>query len=205
MDENEVVDSKMIPFRIIEQKEPSNKLAIILPGAGYTTQAPLLHFTTGLLYKKGFDVLHVNYTYNSKELSALSEEDFTNDVQLVIDTVLKNKPYEICYFVAKSIGTIGLSHLLKNPMFKDAKAVWLTPLLQRDDVFNAMNNTNNRGLCIIGDKDRCFIIDRFEELNKNTKLTLKVIQGGNHSLELGDEPIESIDILKKVILDINEF
>ncbi|WP_240338467.1 hypothetical protein [Peribacillus alkalitolerans] len=67
MTNNEIVGSKSIPFRLIEQKEETNHLVIVLPGAGYTTQSPLLHFTTGLFYTKGFDVLHINYTYNRQE------------------------------------------------------------------------------------------------------------------------------------------
>jgi hypothetical protein len=203
--ESNKVDYKSIPFRMIEQKEKTNNLAIVLPGAGYTTQAPLLHYTTGLFYNKGFDILHVNYKYNSQELSALSEEDFTNNIQLVIDKATKNKEYDNCYLVAKSIGTITLSYLLSNLMFKDAKIVWLTPLLQRDDVFKAMLKSNNKGLCIIGDKDSCFIEERMEKLKKNYSLKIKVVEGGDHSLELNEEPLESINVLKRVILDISDF
>ncbi|WP_368505142.1 alpha/beta hydrolase [Alkalihalophilus sp. As8PL] len=205
MAKNNKDDYKRIPFRMIEQKEKTNNLAIVLPGAGYTTQAPLLHYTTGLFYNKGFDILHVNYKYNSQELSALSEKDFTSNVQLAIDKATKNKEYDNCYLVAKSIGTIALSYLLSNLMFKDAKIVWLTPLLQRDDVFKAMLKSNNKGLCIIGDKDSYFIEERMEKLKNNYRLEIKVVEGGNHSLELNEEPLESIDVLKRVILDISDF
>jgi hypothetical protein len=205
MSHNELAGSKSIPFRLIEQKENTNNLVIILPGAGYTTQAPLLHFTTGLFYSKGFDALHINYSFSRQELSVLSEETFTKDVELVIDQAIKNKEYSNYYLVAKSIGTIALSYLLNNTMFKEAKVVWLTPLLQRDDVFNAMVNSDNKGLCIIGDKDSCFIVERFERLKNNDDLILKVVDGGNHSLELDEEPIKSIEILKRVISEINEF
>jgi hypothetical protein len=200
-----MVGSKSIPYRLIEQKNETNNLVIVLPGAGYTIQAPLLHFTTGLFYSKGFDVLHINYTFNRQEMSALNEVDFTRDVQLAIDEAIKSKEYSNYYVVAKSIGTIALSHLLNNTMFKDAKVVWLTPLLQKDDVFNAMVNSDHRGLCIIGDKDTCFIVDRFETLKNNDNLILRVVDGGNHSLELDEEPIKSIEILKSVIFEINEF
>jgi hypothetical protein len=197
--------SKSIPFRLIEQKAETNRLVIILPGAGYTTHAPLLHFTTGLFYSKGFDVLHINYSFNRQEQSELSEEAFTRDVQLAIDHAIKNKEYSHYYIVAKSIGTIALSYLLNNAMFKNAKVVWLTPLLQRDDVFHAMLNSDNKGICIIGDKDRCFVEERFESLKNNDNLLLKVVTGGNHSLELDEEPIQSIEVLKGVISDMNEF
>ncbi|AYA76128.1 alpha/beta hydrolase [Bacillus sp. Y1] len=205
MIQNENGSSKSIPYSLIEQKEETKNLVIVLPGAGYTTQAPLLRFTTGLFYNKGFDVLHINYTYNRQELSELHEEDFTRDVQLVIDHAIKNKNYNNYYIVAKSVGTIALSNLLNHTMFKEAKVVWLTPLLQKDVVFNAMVNSDHKGLCMIGDKDSCFIVERFESLKNNSNLLLKVINGGNHSLELDEDPIKSIDLLKSVMIDISEF
>jgi hypothetical protein len=200
-----MVGSKSIPYRLIEQKNETKNLVIVLPGAGYSTQAPLLHFTTGLFYSKGFDVLHINYTFSRQEMTVLNGVDFAGDVQLAIDEAIKNKEYSNYYIVAKSIGTIALSHLLNNSMFKDAKVVWLTPLLQKVDVFNAMVNSDQKGLCIIGDKDTCFIVDRFKTLKNNDNLLLKVVDGGNHSLELDEEPIKSIEILKNVIPEINEF
>jgi hypothetical protein len=206
MANTEIIGAKNIPFRLIEQKEETKGLVIVLPGAGYTTQAPLLHFTTGVFYNKGFDVLHINYTFSREEMSALNEKDLARDVQLVIDKAIKDKKYSNYYVVAKSIGTKVLRYLLDNTMLKGAKVVWLTPLLQNDDVFSTMLNSVNEGLCIFGEKDSfCFIEERFEKLKNNQKLLLKVVNGGNHSLELDTEPIKSIEILNSVISDINEF
>ncbi|USK52982.1 alpha/beta hydrolase [Cytobacillus solani] len=190
----------------MSKKKETTNLVIVLPGAGYTTQAPLLHFTTGLFYNKGFDVLHINYIFSRKEMSVLNERDFARDVQQAIDNAIKDKKYSNYYVVAKSIGTKALSYLLDHTMLKDAKVVWLTPLLQNDVVFNAMVNSDHKGLCIFGEKDHfCFIVERFEKLKTNQNLILKVVDGGNHSLELDKEPITSIEILKSVISDINEF
>ncbi|MBG9585930.1 alpha/beta family hydrolase [Cytobacillus firmus] len=203
---NEIIVSKSIPFRLIEQKEETNNLVIVLPGAGYTTQAPLLHFTTGVFYNKGFDVLHINYTFSRQEVTVLNERDLARDVQLAIDTAIKDKRYSNFYIVAKSIGTKVLKYLLDNTMFKDAKVVWLTPILQNDEVFNAMVNSYNKGLCIFGEKDSfCFIVERFEVLKNNPRLILRVVDGGNHSLELDKDPIKSIEMLKSVISEISEF
>ena len=203
---NEMVGSKNIPSRLIEQKEETNNLVIILPGAGYTTQAPLLHYTTGLFFTKGFDVLHMNYTFSKQELTALNERNFASDVQFAIDNAIKDKKYSNYYVVAKSIGTKALIYLLDHPRLKDAKVVWLTPILQNDDVFNAMVNSNHKGLCFFVEKDSfCYIVDRFEKLKDNPNLILKVVDGGNHNLDLDDQPIKSIEILKSVISDMNEF
>ena len=48
-------------------------------------------------------------------------------------------------------------------------------------------------------------MERFEQLKNNQNLILKVVHGGNHSLELEEEPIQSIDLLKSVISTIEEF
>ena len=84
----------------LEQKEETNNLVIVLPGAGYTKRSPLLHFATGLFYNKGFDVLHINYSFNKQEMSSLNEKDFARDVQLTIDNALKDKVYSNYYIVA---------------------------------------------------------------------------------------------------------
>lgn len=196
---------KKIPYRLIEQRSETNNLLIVLPGAGYTVQAPLLHFTTSLFYSKGFDVLHINYTLSRQVMSELNDIDFTKDVQQTIENAIKNKNYSNYYVAAKSIGTIVLSGLLHNSLFKNAKAVWLTPLLQREDVFKALLDSEHKSLCIIGDKDPCFIKERFEQLGNNNNLTMSLIHGGNHGLELDNDPIESIDILKNVMVEIAGF
>ncbi|MCM3122964.1 MULTISPECIES: alpha/beta hydrolase [Bacillaceae] len=197
---------KSIPFRLIEQKNETNNLVIVLPGAGYTTQAPLLYYTTALFFNKGFDVLHINYSLNRDEITVLNERNFARDVQLAIDTAINGKTYSQYCIVAKSIGTKALGYMLGDKRLNGAKLIWLTPLLQNDAVFNAMVNSDQKGLCIIGDNDHyCFIEERFEKLRKNQNLTLKLIGGGNHSLELENDPINSIEILKTVISNINEF
>lgn len=196
---------KNIPYTFYKQDEKSISLAILLPGTGYTTEAPLLRYTTQVLMKKGIDVLHVNYKYSHEELSALSEFDFTNDVLSVIEAILIENRYEHFKIIAKSIGTIAMTYLLEKPKFQTASAYWLTPLLQRDEVYQALLNTSQKGLCIIGDSDPCYINERFEELKGNKKLFLNLIEGANHSLELENNIYESIDLLNKVIKIIDEF
>jgi hypothetical protein len=199
------VNYSNISSRLVEQKETSDSLAIILPGAGYTTQAPLLHFCTGLFYSKGFDVLHLNYSFNREEQSALSGEGLADAVRHVMDDALKNKGYDHYYIVAKSIGTMALPYLLKDQSFLDAKAVWMTPLLQKEFVLNAIADGSNKGLCIIGDQDPYFTWERIERVKENPNLSIKVVEGGDHRLELSGDPIQSIDVLRDIISDINQF
>ncbi|MDH5160033.1 hypothetical protein [Heyndrickxia oleronia] len=194
-----------IPYKHYKHEEKSNSLTIILPGAGYTTQAPLLHYSTGIMLEKGSDILLVNYNYSQEEVSSLSADEHTSDVQAVIETILKANDYTDFTIVAKSLGTIALTHLLNYPKYHAAKAIWLTPLLQRNDVYNALLNNKNQALCIIGDKDPCFIYEKFEEIKNNNRLKTSLIEGANHSLEIEGDIFKSIEVLKDVMVKIDEF
>jgi hypothetical protein len=68
-----------------------------------------------------------------------------------------------------------------------------------------MVNSENRGLCIIGDNDRCYVEERFDQLKNKPNLVAKLLPNVNHSLEYDHNMVESIDILKEIINDIQEF
>jgi hypothetical protein len=199
-----------VPFSILCTNEGiNNSVAILLPGEGYTVQAPLLHYSTGVFLNRSFDVLQVNYRYNDKKYDDFSMDELIGaikyDVKKVIDKAFRDKSYENVYFVGKSLGTIAMSSELKRDIFKDAKAVWLTPLLTKDDVFETMVESNNKGLCFIGDKDRFYIQERYEQLLNNPNIASRLVPDVNHSLQYDTNPVRSIDVLKSIIKEINEF
>ena len=94
---------------------------------------------------------------------------------------------------------------LKRETFKDAKAVWLTPLLSEDNVLNALVDSTNKGLCFIDDKDRFYIVDRFNRIKNNPNIIPKLIPNVNHILEYDDDPFGSIDVLKGILTEIEQF
>jgi hypothetical protein len=199
-----------ISYSIIKQKNVSNKLAIILPGMGYNVHKPLLHFATNLFINNEYDVLHVNYNYISNEVyKELSQEEKVECIQLdvkrVIDAVLDGKTYSGFVLIAKSIGTIPISNeLLTRVDFKDAKAIWLTPLLHNEPLFERMKHLSNHSLFVIGDSDPCYVKERFDELAKEDHNTSVLIKGADHSLEEKDIQA-SLDNLKLVLQEMERF
>lgn len=196
-----------IPIKILSKNKHSAQLAIILPGMGYGSQAPLLHFSAGVFISKGYDVLQVDYQYNNQDYEDFSEisDAIKLDVRHVIDDVLTNKTYTDFCLIGKSLGTIAMSAELTREVFKNAKAVWLTPLIHRDDVLNAMIESKNKGLCIIGDKDPCYTEERFLKAAENPNIITKLIPNVNHSLEYDGNPVESIGVLRNVMSAIEKF
>lgn len=200
---------KDIHYTVLSTDEHAPKLAILLPGAGYTAQAPLLHYSTGVFLHKSVDVLQVNYTYNDKFYDHFSMDELVEaikfDVGTIIDKVLGEKSYDGYYLVGKSLGTIAMASLLDREIFYHAKAVWLTPLLNRDDVFESMVHSRNESLCFIGNDDTHYNAERYRQFDNNPKLVTKLLEGADHSLQYKSDPVRSIDLLKTVIKEIDAF
>lgn len=198
-----------VPYTLLRNEANSKNLAIFLPGIGYTVRSPAFHFSEAIFVNKYFDILKVDYRYNDAMYDDFSMDDLTEaiiyDVRTVIDEVLQEGNYENFYLVGKSLGTIAMSSELQREIFADAKAIWLTPLLHKDEVFDAMLASKNEGLCMIGDNDRCYTADRYNRLLENQNITSKLYPHVNHSMEYDNDPVGSIDVLKSVINEIEHF
>lgn len=193
-----------VSYTYLEHKKPSTKLAFIFPGLGYTTQAPLLYYCTSLLVKNGYDVVHVNYDYQTAPFPSFSEEEKQSCMKYNAETIMDvfhSKKYSETLLVGKSIGTLSICLSLEH--FSPNKIIWLTPLINRDDVYEKMLNSHIPSLTIIGDQDPCYIDEKWE-LYKDAHQVL-LVRGANHSLDIGVNPFESIKILEDVMSVINEF
>ncbi|MBT2584245.1 alpha/beta family hydrolase [Planococcus sp. ISL-109] len=198
-----------ISYTHVLNHDQTRKLAIFLPGIGYTAKSPLFHYTERLLLEQEYDILRINYDYMNPFYDQFTmaeiEEAVKFDVKRVIDQALKGSVYEKFFIVGKSLGTIALANELERKTFKDAKIVWLTPLVKYEEVFKAMKGSTNPALSFIGDKDRHFERERIEQLHNNPHLDAHILANVNHGMDCAGDPIKSIDILKDVIKDIQAF
>lgn len=200
---------KTISHTLLSGKEGSRSLAILLPGAGYSVQAPLFHYATGVFLHRNIDVLQVNYQYNDPFYDSFTMEEIKHaiihDVRKVIDQAISTDDYNTFFLVGKSLGTIVMGSELKRDIFHSAKAIWLTPLLQRQDVSDAMITCTNKSICFIGDADPCYKEDRFKEVEGNPLFTARLIPDVDHALQYRDDILGSIDVIKNVIATIEQW
>ncbi|TAA72408.1 alpha/beta hydrolase [Planococcus salinarum] len=198
-----------VHYLLIRHQEASGSLAVMLPGAGYTTQAPLFHYATDIYLQKGCDVLNVNYRYNDEFYDDFTMEELSEairfDVAKIIDHVLAESSYENFFLIGKSLGTIALASELQRPLFRDATAIWLTPLIKRPDVFDAMRTLPNRALGFIGNADPNYDVERWNQLKANSQMDLQLVPGTEHSLEIPGKTLASIDIMKDIMDKIEKF
>ncbi|PLS03100.1 alpha/beta family hydrolase [Neobacillus cucumis] len=200
-----------IPYKWIQNEYSNRTICIMLPGLGYTTERPLFHYATGLCLERNIDVLHINYTFaKNEQFRKLSKQEqpqwMYEDVKAVVEEVLKETEYECCILLSKSIGTIPMSmEWSKRYFIRNAIGIWLTPLLKEQSVYEALLHTNLPSLCVIGDQDHHFIEERIHSLKANNLISTVVVPNADHSLEIKEDTIASIDAVKTVMLNAKKF
>ena len=200
---------KGIHYTVLSKNEEANCLTIMFPGLGYTVQGPLFHYATGLSLDSGMDVLHLKYSYEDSFYDSFTDEQIREaviyDSGAVIDRVLEDRKYMNFHLIGKSFGTIAMSKEIRKDRFKGAKAVWLTPLLKNEAVFSCMKETTVNGLCLIGTQDHQYEESRFNQVVSKSTMRGKLYPDLNHAMEYEEDPYKSIDVLKEILRDIQQY
>ncbi|WP_144702174.1 alpha/beta family hydrolase [Fictibacillus phosphorivorans] len=198
-----------IPYVIQTKTDQPKGLAIMLPGIGYTVKSPLFHFSSGAFLNKGYDVLHVNYPYSSTDYEDFSLEEITstliNDVSKVLNEVVDHTIYKSYYVIGKSFGTMAMPTALDMLPSQSTKAIWLTPRLIGEQVFQTLRTCTQDSLCVIGDKDPFYDIDKMNHIIRNPSIECMMPHGANHALEVDNDILTSIDMVKSVMKRIDDF
>ncbi|MBH0170053.1 alpha/beta hydrolase [Fictibacillus sp. 18YEL24] len=198
-----------IPYVIQTKTDQPKGLAIMLPGIGYTVKSPLFHFSSGAFLNKGYDVLHVNYPYSSTDYEDFSLEEITsaliNDVSKVLNEVVDHTFYKSYYVIGKSFGTMAIPTALDMLPSQSTKAIWLTPRLIGEQVFQTLRTCTQDSLCVIGDKDPFYDIDKMNHIIRNPSIECMMPPGANHALEVDNDILTSIDMVKSVMKRIDDF
>ena len=189
----------------------SDQLAIFLPGIGYTNDSPILHYTGSYLLQKEINILRVDYRYSDSDefLNSTKGEQahwIIEDVKPAVEAVLSEKDFKKIILIGKSMGTIALGEILSSiTKLKDAEVIWLTPLINHDELVAQILKINNRSLLIMGTEDHAYKADQLEKILEKKNVDSLIIEGLNHSLEIENQIIESIHASQKILLKIMSF
>lgn len=186
----------------------SDSVCFMLSGTGYNYDKPLFYYATMTMLQHKLDVVHIHYAYDQQLLKRpLLEISKTmmEDIQPVIEEVGEKGQYKKKIFLGKSLGTIPMTHdLMKRNEFLIAPMILLTPLLNFDTLFSAVMQSKHQGLLVIGDRDVHYNEEQVERLSKGT-LTIEVIRGANHSLDIeGNDTAGSLSAVSVVMKKLQE-
>lgn len=120
-------------------------VAVLLPGAGYTVQAPLLYWCATLLAERGWHVRAVGWTVD--EAARAHPLKFVE--RAVAEAFAAGPATTRRLVVAKSFGTFALPWA----RWAGIAGIWLTPVLTEEPVRQALAEATPADLAIGGDRD----------------------------------------------------
>ncbi|MEK4572628.1 MULTISPECIES: alpha/beta hydrolase [Bacillus] len=200
------IDDKVIRYTHIEKG--SNTICFMFSGSGYNYDKPLFYYATMLMLENKIDVVHIHYSYDGQLMEKPMEEVtkvMVDDINPIINEVLRNGQYNDSMFLGKSLGTIPIANdLMKREEYLQSKMILLTPLLTFDSIFDSILHSRHDGLLVIGDKDHQYNAGQIEQLDQSN-LKIEVVKNANHSVNIGGfETENSIEAIAKVIEKLKE-
>jgi hypothetical protein len=200
-----------VPNTFVHQDGESAHLAILYPGFYYRATMPALYYPERLLAARGADVLRVETAYDrAPDYQSLPEPRrrawFEADAAAARDAALAHRDYTRVTLVGKSIGTLALGHLLAaGGLPERADYVWLTPLLRVGALRASIIEAQPRSLFVIGTADGEYRADYLAEVEEATGGGSVVIEGADHSLEVGGDVLASLEAMQRVVRELASF
>ncbi|EEK78387.1 alpha/beta hydrolase [Bacillus cereus] len=200
------INDKVIRYTHIEKG--SSTVCFMFSGSGYNYDKPLFYYATMLMLEHKIDVVHIHYSYDGQLMNKPMEEVtkvMMDDINPVINEVLKDEQYNYIIFLGKSLGTIPIANdLMKREEYLQSKMILFTPLLTFDSIFDSILHSDHEGLLVIGDKDHQYNVDQIDQLYK-TNLTIDVVKNANHSVNVGEfETENSIEAIANIMRKLEE-
>jgi hypothetical protein len=167
---------------VIRHEGDPERCAVLLPGVRYFSQAPLLWFGREIAQAHGWSVVEVD------ERAPPEEEPFDwmlGQAERALDAA---SAYPMVAIVGKSLGSIAAT-------IHDGPAAWLTPLLIRPEIVDALRDTRAPTLLVGSPDDPTWSGGAVPE---NPALDVLELPGLDHALQVSGTPSASLDALRTV-------
>jgi pimeloyl-ACP methyl ester carboxylesterase len=172
--------------------------AIVLPGAGYPVEGPLLWFTRDVLNALGRSVVAVRDTFSG----GLDARDWVEQRTLAAFAHLGEQARPL--IVGKSISTLAVPMAVERGW----AAVWLTPLLNLDRwpkatvIVEALRRAQAPSLLVGGSADPAWDAALARSVARGEVLE---IEGADHSLQIPGDPLRSLENLRTYVTTLRDF
>jgi hypothetical protein len=176
-----------------ESTQGETKVAVLVPGAGYKVESPLLSWPAEQLRARAWQVQAIRWTDDDEP-----GDDPHGFAARAVQQAFAEFPHaEHRLIVAKSFGTFCI------PWAEAAQvpAIWLTPILTDDVIRRTLAETSKPDLLIGGSKDKFWATAAPSE----TTPTFVDILDANHSLEVPNDWRASLAAHVQVFTAIERF
>ncbi len=169
------------------------KVAVLLPGANYPVEAPLLFWVAEMLVDSGWHVQAVRWSLDD----AARSEPYEYTTGAVQQAIADAPETETTLIVAKSFGTLCIPWADKA----NIPGLWLTPILTDEKVRATLDVTSRRDLLIGGSEDDLWDGGRRDEKAS----TFIEIAGADHALQIPGDWGASLDVHREVVTHAENF
>lgn len=183
------------------KQEKPRGILIVFPGAGYSCMGPCLYYPSNALYKKGFEILNIEYDFRRKPLEADSETYYKEFFDFIEEQLKQLDLPQKKYILSKSIGTRILA---SGNCEGFEKIVWLTPAIKDQFVIESIMKVCDKSLVVIGDRDPLYDLEKIQALETKGIKSI-VIEGADHGLDIDNDLNKSLDELKVITACIEDF
>lgn len=183
-------ETRWLPERV--ERDPQ-RVALLVPGRGYTPDRPLLHFARAVLLKHGWTTQELWWP----ERPPPGEDEWHGWVNDHVAAALDRETAGRLLVVGKSLGTMAATTAAERAL----PAIWLTPLLHLPRVVDGLRRSGAPTLLVGGAEDPSWKPEIVKELG-HSHLELA---GADHGLETDDDPVNSAELLKQVTAAMERF
>lgn len=204
-------NDRLLRNRFLKQSDDTQEVSLVFPGLAYNSSMPLLHYTVETILASGINVLTVDYDYSNtpeflKQSQRTKSDWLIEDVEAALKIITETENQKVVCLAGKSLGTLALGYLLeKYENLRDAKTIWLTPLIKNPELMEQMLNHMKDAVMIIGTKDPHYDQDIVDRLNSSTQLSGIIIDSANHDLEIEGDVTQSLRVLMQYVAILEQF
>lgn len=179
-----------LPNTFLRHDAGAHTLALLFPGRGYRSTAPLLHYTQSVLLESGIDVLRLDLAYDLdpdfRGAGRRAQRDWIReDARGAFDVGTHQRAYRHVILVGKSLGTWAQSDILEQPHSPPVVAcVWLTPLLNDPALIDTVRRSQTPSLFVVGTADPLYDARILDDLGRMPGSGSVVIPDADHGLEV---------------------
>lgn len=175
-----------------------SRLMVLLPGRGYTIDAPLMFYSRILGWHHGYDTLLVSYRFQveKQDLTVDHLPHIHTETQQLVEAALAAGDYTEVVIVGKSMGT-PIAATLATTLPHVRKLILLTPVRNSHTIANTVPT-----LAIIGTNDAAYHDDLIDE---HAHLRWRVFDDLDHSMLKAGDLTASTQALVHIMQACEEF
>ena len=177
----------------------SRKLALVLPGGGYTPLGPVIHFPVLALEQLGYEVRAVSYPDFPLSVDPFPWDDFSALTTHATRAAVGEEPWEDTVVVAKSLGTGILARVGDRLGLPRPRAIWLTPLFWDEAVRKGAATLGWPSLLVAGSADSHHDPDGFDAVSKALTAQSLLIEGADHGLEFPGDIRSTVEAMSDLV------